>query len=168
MNPRTDTLNQAEQLINGDRNNQYGPPNQDFGRTAQLWTNYLSGRTHLEAHDVATMMILLKISRIRWSPENHDHWIDIAGYAACGWDSYTSNEPPYADQDPHETYLRYQETISELEETINQLKTDNQKLVRKTETLTGKTMRKIAKIRPNENSTKEEWAEYYDSLPSYP
>ena len=127
MNPRTDTLTKAEQLINGDRNNQYGPPNQDFGRTASLWTTYLDGRTLIEAHDVAAMMILLKISRIRWSPENHDHWIDIAGYAACGHDAFTSSDHPPAGND-HETWLRYQETISDLEDTIDQLRRDNETL----------------------------------------
>lgn len=85
-NRRTALLRTAETLVNGDRNNSYGPPNQDFTRTAQLWTTYLDGRTHLEAHDVAVMMILLKISRLAWTPDTEDSWIDIAGYAACGWD----------------------------------------------------------------------------------
>ena len=88
MTPRTDTLHQAEQAINGDRNNQYGPPSQDFQRTAELWTAYLDSKTHIDAHDVAVMMILLKASRIRWSPEKQDHWIDIAGYAACGYEAF--------------------------------------------------------------------------------
>ena len=98
MNIRTHTLQTAESLINGDRNNQYGPPTQDFERTAQLWSTYLEqhleeGRS-LRGHDVAAMMILLKLSRISWSPEREDNWIDIAGYAACGnectyWESTT-------------------------------------------------------------------------------
>ncbi len=86
MNVRTDVLTDAEHLINGDRNNQYGPPSQDFDRTALMWTTYLSGRTILEAHDVAAMMILLKLSRIAWSPNNRDSWVDIAGYSACGFE----------------------------------------------------------------------------------
>ncbi len=84
---RTDLLNEAERLVNNDRNNEYGPPTQDFDRTALLWTTYLSGRVILEAHDVAAMMILLKLSRISWSPSNRDSWVDIAGYASCGWDT---------------------------------------------------------------------------------
>ena len=131
MNPRTDTLNKAEQLINGDRNNHYGPPSQDFNRTAQLWTTYLDGRTIIEAHDVAVMMILLKISRIRWSPEQHDHWIDIAGYAACGHDAFTSTDNP---DDPHlNQWLDYQETIAQLEDQITDLE-------HKLNIFTGKTM----------------------------
>jgi hypothetical protein len=34
MNLRSQILADAEQLINGDRNNAYGPPSQDFERTA--------------------------------------------------------------------------------------------------------------------------------------
>jgi len=36
MNPRTRILTEADRLINGDRNNQYGEPHQDFARTAQM------------------------------------------------------------------------------------------------------------------------------------
>lgn len=134
MNPRSETLTTAEQLINGDRNNHYGPPSQDFTRTARLWTTYLDGRTTVEAHDVAIMMILLKISRIRWSPEQHDHWIDIAGYTACGWDAYISTDQPASDD--HETWLRYQETISDLENTIDQLRREKETLKHKLDIFT--------------------------------
>jgi hypothetical protein len=30
------------------------------------------------------MMIQLELARIKTSPEHADHWIDVAGYAACG------------------------------------------------------------------------------------
>ena len=83
---RTALLRDADELINGDRNNQYGPPTQDFARTAALWSIYLDGKRMLDAHDVAVMMILLKISRISWSAETRDSWVDIAGYAACGFE----------------------------------------------------------------------------------
>jgi hypothetical protein len=79
-------LEEAADLVDGDRNAQYGDPRQDFRRTAELWTSYLDGKTVLDLHDVAALMALLKISRIRWSPEKRDSWADLAGYAACGWD----------------------------------------------------------------------------------
>ena len=31
---------------------------------------------------MAVMMVLLKISRIRVSPDKADHWVDICGYSA--------------------------------------------------------------------------------------
>lgn len=83
-NPRSDILLTAEELVNGDRNVQYGDPRQDFQRTADMWSAYLGYR--VEPHDVAAMMCLLKVSRIRWSPLKKDSWVDLAGYAACGWD----------------------------------------------------------------------------------
>lgn len=92
MNARTRMLHEAEKLVNGDRNNQYGPPEQDFERTAILWTTYMNGRRIFEAHDVAVMMALLKISRLSWKPNHPDSWIDLAGYAACGYDITTNKE----------------------------------------------------------------------------
>ena len=86
MTTRTNALKTAEGLINGDRNNQYGPPTQDFHRTAILWTTYLDSKSNIEAYDVAAMMALLKISRLTWKPENEDSWIDLVGYAACGYE----------------------------------------------------------------------------------
>jgi hypothetical protein len=46
----------------------------------------------MSAHDVAAMMIMIKLSRIAWTPEDIDHWVDIAGYAACGYESYMYTE----------------------------------------------------------------------------
>ena len=89
-NERTVLLDGAEEAVNGDRNVQYGDPNADFQRTADMWKAYLSGvyaaDRDIEPHDVAAMMALLKLSRIAWSPEKFDSWMDLAGYAACGWD----------------------------------------------------------------------------------
>jgi hypothetical protein len=36
------------------------------------------------ALDVAAMMALLKVSRMKTSPEHLDNWDDLAGYAICG------------------------------------------------------------------------------------
>jgi hypothetical protein len=32
-------------------------------------------------------MALLKLSRISWQPDNPDSWTDLAGYAACGYET---------------------------------------------------------------------------------
>jgi hypothetical protein len=114
MNKRSEILRQAENLVNGDRNRQYGDPKSDFQRTAMLWERYLNGahERHVEAgmpegyiliepHDVAVLMMLLKVSRLAWSPEKEDSWADLAGYAACGWDcaSEVEDEEDEVDQD---------------------------------------------------------------------
>lgn len=82
-NEEDDILSEAKRLVCGDRNNQYGPPTQDFERIAELWSTLFD--TKFTKHDVAVAMICLKLSRIQWSPEKRDHWVDIAGYSQCGW-----------------------------------------------------------------------------------
>ena len=90
QSPRAALLNEAKSLITGDRNNQYGPPTQDFTRTAEFWTTYLGDKLapgeKIEAHDMAIMMTLLKVSRIAWEPTKQDSWADASGYVACGWE----------------------------------------------------------------------------------
>lgn len=97
-NKRGELLAEAERLVNGARNVQYGDPNADFQCTADLWNCYLNRITErdqalghpgalLAPHDVAVMMALLKVSRLAWSPDKADSWLDLAGYAACGYDA---------------------------------------------------------------------------------
>jgi hypothetical protein len=73
LNRRSHVLRTAEQLVNHERNTSYDEPEADFRKTAAM-------------HDVAAMMILLKMSRISHDPANFDSWVDVAGYAACGHD----------------------------------------------------------------------------------
>lgn len=114
ISPRQEILATADSLVNGDRNVDYGDPNDDFRRTAIYWSTHAGGvlrrkmaeqDTSLESstakfllelvdslfdpHDVAIMMMQLKNSRMAWSPEKKDNWIDSAGYAACGYDCTT-------------------------------------------------------------------------------
>lgn len=90
MSARRDILMEAADLVDGDRNAQYGDPRQDFQRTATMWSAYLGAQ--IAPHDVAAMMAMLKLSRIRWSPGKRDSWADLAGYAACGWDCARPDE----------------------------------------------------------------------------
>lgn len=79
-------LDEARDIITKSRNNTYGPPHQDFKRTAALWTIVFNHK--FEPHDVATALELLKISRRTWSPGHKDSWLDSIGYGACGWEAY--------------------------------------------------------------------------------
>lgn len=89
--PRAKLLHGAVDAITRDRNNTYGPPTQDFTRAAAMlnamgfqYGEY--GIESIEPHHIAMIMIALKLSRLVWSPENEDSWMDIAGYAGCGWE----------------------------------------------------------------------------------
>lgn len=88
---RAQVLDEAKSLIVGDRNNQYGEPDQDFQRTANALNAFgfrkeSSSGEHawLAPDDVATIQILVKLSRLQWNPSKRDSWVDVAGYAACG------------------------------------------------------------------------------------
>ncbi len=110
-NGREEVLELAKSAVLGDRNAQYGEPDQDFKRTAALW-NILSlaqfdalvekgwnGELHLSvdycrdlvsrldtAMSVADKMVALKLSR-NTHMQKLDNYVDIAGYAACGYES---------------------------------------------------------------------------------
>lgn len=78
---RTQILTEAARIVANDRNQDYGTPEQNFERIAALWEAYTGYA--FEPHDVGVMMILLKVARIKTSPGKSDHYVDIAGYAAC-------------------------------------------------------------------------------------
>lgn len=78
---REDILEKARQCVCGDRDMQYGSPEESFKRIADYWSVYL-GNT-ISAKDVSIMMILFKVAREE-NKDKADNWIDIAGYAACG------------------------------------------------------------------------------------
>lgn len=65
-----------------DRGLNYGSPEDNFDRIAKLWAAYLGHP--VSAHDVASLMVLMKVARLQNSPTHLDSWTDIAGYAACG------------------------------------------------------------------------------------
>lgn len=86
---REDVLEAAKKCVCGDREEDYGNPENNFMTIANLWTNYLNAEFKsfnfmLGPGDVAAMMILLKVSRIASGHGKNDNWVDIAGYAACG------------------------------------------------------------------------------------
>ena len=81
---RTRVLSEAEKCVCGQREQDYGTPEDSFEMIGKLWTVYLDYATKIDAHDVAAMMALLKIARISENPQHMDSWVDLAGYAACG------------------------------------------------------------------------------------
>lgn len=88
---RVDVLRRAEECVCGQREQDYGTPEDNFSMIGELWETYLNrgclandGRVHLDASDVAMMMALFKIARIATGTGTADSFIDLAGYAACG------------------------------------------------------------------------------------
>lgn len=87
QNPDCDILEVAASITRGDRQAVYGPPDQDFKKTADMWTGMfqfiLADGAKFEPRHVAMAMICIKLSR-EFHQRKRDNWIDIAGYARCG------------------------------------------------------------------------------------
>ena len=91
---RTEIFEAAQKCVCGEREQDYGSPENNFCCIANLWSSYLAHRIEtalaaggnwiIEPKDVAAMLALLKIARIASGNAKEDNWIDLAGYAACG------------------------------------------------------------------------------------
>ena len=67
--------------ITHDRQGDYGDPRASFDRIALMWSAITGA--DISAHQVAHMMIALKLSRLQHQPTHLDSLIDIVGYARC-------------------------------------------------------------------------------------
>ena len=86
---REDILEQAKICVCGHRQNDYGTPEDNFNRIGKLWSAYMD--IEFKAKDVAIMMALLKVARIK-AGNSIDSAVDLAGYAACAGEIYTKEE----------------------------------------------------------------------------
>ena len=87
---RAELLKEAEKCVCGNREQDYGSPENNFRTIATFWAAYLNTKHDsdvnitIDPEDVAVMLALLKIARIASGRMKDDNWIDLAGYAACG------------------------------------------------------------------------------------
>lgn len=104
---RLQILAAAEKCVCGDREQDYGSPENNFRAIGELWEIYLRekcvcvaeppmGPAYFEVtinpEDVAAMMALFKIARIATGHGKADNWVDLAGYAACGGELEGGND----------------------------------------------------------------------------
>jgi hypothetical protein len=84
---KTNVLKEADKLVNGKRDVEYGLPHENWGDTAEMFTAYLHAtkkldrEIKLDAHDAAMLMVLVKSAR-EGNKRQRDNVLDIAGYAA--------------------------------------------------------------------------------------
>jgi len=82
---RVDALREAARIIAGDRDEKYGGPEENFERISKIWSTILG--IHITQEDVAMLMIGLKVARYaNKAGFQPDTWVDIAGYAGCGYE----------------------------------------------------------------------------------
>lgn len=80
MDEQKSILQEAEEIVNGDRQQDYGDMQQSFDNIAKMWS-VIAG-TEISARQVGLMMISLKVVRDNNKPKR-DNVVDIAGYAFC-------------------------------------------------------------------------------------
>lgn len=96
-------LDEANELVNGVRQEKYGHPSDNHGATAEMWTTYLKRRgllaegAVLDGHDVCVINILQKTTRDA-NVRQRDNLVDIAGFAlnAEMVDEAVAEDPPKA------------------------------------------------------------------------
>lgn len=88
---RAAILDAARDCITRDRNSAYGEPEDGFALIAAHWSAHLG--VPITPADVAVMMCLLKLARLKANPAHRDSWVDVAGYAACGGEIAASPPP---------------------------------------------------------------------------
>jgi len=79
---RSEILDTAKEYVTKDRAATHGDMESNLTTIAELWGVYLE--RHVDPADVAVMMTMLKIARIKSNPSNADNWVDSCGYMACG------------------------------------------------------------------------------------
>ena len=76
----TQILQQAEKLVNGDRDKTHGNKLENHNNIALLWSAYLE--IDITAKKVAILMALLKLARTKEGEHNIDDYVDACGYSA--------------------------------------------------------------------------------------
>ena len=94
---KSPTLKRADDIIHGERQDQYGDPEDSFKLIAEYWSMYLRSRLqeivhycdipddmliNLGAQDTAIMLALMKIARMSGQKWHKDNAVDACGYLA--------------------------------------------------------------------------------------
>ena len=90
MKPMGNCLLEANKIINGERQDEYGNPENSFQIIAEYWTTFLKHkyglRTPLTPLDATNMMVLFKQARKIGQKHKRDNYVDSCGYEAIGAD----------------------------------------------------------------------------------
>ena len=88
MLSRSEILDTAKQAVTVDRAATHGEAERNFDLIAEYWSAHLS--VPVSALDVAVMMTLLKLARIKGNPEHVDSYVDSCGYSAIAGEIATA------------------------------------------------------------------------------
>lgn len=82
-------LDEAKNVINGDRQDMYGNPEDSFKLIAKYWSTYLE--VDITARDATLMMVLFKLAREK-NQHKRDNIVDAAGYLGILGDMESNEE----------------------------------------------------------------------------
>ena len=77
---RSEILDTAKEFITKDRADTHGDAESNFGLIAAYWSAHLN--KNISPHDVAVMMCLFKLARMKSNPAHIDSAQDLCGYGA--------------------------------------------------------------------------------------
>jgi len=83
-------LDEAKRLTHTDRQKNYGKPEVNHRRIANLWSAFLE--TEITPSQVAICMGLVKIARLIETPDHLDSFIDLAAYSSIAGEIETGDE----------------------------------------------------------------------------
>ena len=85
-------LEEAAEIIWGDRERTHGDPARNLRAIAAIWTGLLAaklGEQRITPQEVCLLMAGLKLARASHRPSHREHAVDTCGYMAllerCGW-----------------------------------------------------------------------------------
>lgn len=87
---RSEILDTAKEYVTKDRAATHGDAESNFGLISAYWSAHLN--KNISAHDVAVMMTLLKLARMKANPQHVDSAVDAAGYSALAGEIGTGEQ----------------------------------------------------------------------------
>lgn len=122
---RGQILRDALEVINGERQDVYGDPEDSFALIAEYWNVYLRDQNHdfndLDSKDVAYMMTLFKLAR-EAHQHKRDNLVDAAGYLGIAGDMHNVNETDFvkiAGEPGAKFYGLFSQALDDDPDTIN-------------------------------------------------
>ena len=86
---RKRVLSEAERCVCGQREQDYGTPEDNFDRIAKMWSAYMG--VEFNPVDVSMFMVMLKVARIKSGGGTMDSFVDGCGYFSCGGEIFARN-----------------------------------------------------------------------------
>lgn len=76
-------LLEAHHIVGGDRQNDYGTPEENWGRISRIASAMCE--TDLSPEVCVKVLLACKMARMITSPKKRDNYVDLAGYAHVLW-----------------------------------------------------------------------------------